>query len=80
MVSIVQVENTMKCMNIRLERGESIAPGRVPNGWRLRVQPSLNGSRRCVIYGGGALWDHCPEATMSHGSASQVYSFLYIPS
>jgi hypothetical protein len=36
-------------MNIRLERGESIAAGGVPSGWRLRVQPSLNGSRRCVL-------------------------------
>jgi hypothetical protein len=60
-------------MNIRLERGESIAPGRVPSGWRLGVQTSPNGSRCCVIYGGGALWDQCLEATMSHGSASQVY-------
>jgi hypothetical protein len=59
-------------MNIWLERGEIIAPGGVPSGWRLWVQPSLNGSRRCVIYGGGALWDHCPETTMSPGSASQV--------
>jgi hypothetical protein len=70
MVSIVQVDNTM---NVWLERDESIAAGGVPSGWRTWLQPSLNGSRCCVIYGGGALWDHCPEATMSHGSASQVY-------